>query len=53
MTFVTQKRSDVAYVNLHSIDQNKVPLNDLTTYLFFLKQRLQVDSGRWSENAAI
>ena len=28
MTFVTQKRSDVAYVNLHSIDQNKVPLNN-------------------------
>ena len=51
MTFVTQKRSDVAYVNLHSIDQNKVPLNDLTTYLFFLRQRLQIDSGRWSENA--
>ena len=51
MTFVTQKRSDVAYVNLHGIDQAKDPLRELTTYLFFLKQKLQVDSGRWSENA--
>ena len=51
MSFLTEKRSDVAYVNLHSMDQGKTPLRELTTYLFFLRQKLQVDSGRWSENA--